>query len=240
MCWWPAKTWISLTTATPSAARSSRSLPLRCARKRKPNSKPASASPRKRKRSSRAVKNGTCCTASITPRSCAAWASPRLRKNIAGNPRINGVGAVHAQTSAQYQCNPHAACERVINKKRRPESDRLFCSAYSVLPRSLRVVRIVRTALQRWAVIVRAARVGAGGTRAIGLILVRLLGFRAQGRLVRPRLHFLGEHDVAQAGLHGIKLRRGNDIFLLGRQNARDLFLRALDAFRRRRMRRKN
>src|SRR5262249_36002917 len=44
-------------------------------------------------------------------------------------------------------------------------------------------------------------------------------------------------HNVAEASLHGIKFRGGDDVFLASRKNARDFFLRVADALRRWRMR---
>src|SRR4029077_12209540 len=75
----------------------------------------------------------------------------------------------------------------------------------------------------------------------IGILFVRLFRLGAQGGLVRSGvLHFLGEHDVAQAGFDGVEFRRGHDVFLFGRQNTRDFLLRVFDAFGVRRMRREN
>src|SRR6266566_4368551 len=79
--------------------------------------------------------------------------------------------------------------------------------------------------------------VGAVGIVARGLLL-GLLGLGAQRGLAG--LIVLGlarKHDVAEAGLDGVEFRRGDDIFLPGREDASDFLLRILNALRRGRMR---
>src|SRR6266700_3698287 len=93
----------------------------------------------------------------------------------------------------------------------------------------------IGAALERGAVVV-----GAVGIVARGLLL-GLLGLGAQRGLAG--LIVLGlarEHDVAEAGLDGVEFRRGDDIFLPGREDASNFLLRILDALRRGRMRGKN
>src|ERR1700674_1143927 len=93
----------------------------------------------------------------------------------------------------------------------------------------------IGAALERWAIIV-----GAVGIVARGL-LFGLFSFGTQRRLAGGVIaDFAREHDVAKAGLHGIKFGSGNDVFLPGGQNARDFFLRVFDALGRRRMRGEN
>src|SRR5260370_6676039 len=82
--------------------------------------------------------------------------------------------------------------------------------------------------------------VGAVGIVARGLHL-RSLGLGAQRGLARSVIgHLAREHDVAEAGLHGIEFGGGDDVFLPCGQDAGDFFLRVFDALRRRRMRGEN
>src|SRR5438445_6215453 len=93
----------------------------------------------------------------------------------------------------------------------------------------------IGTALERWPIVVAAVGIVARG------LLLGLLGLGAQGRLTGCVVRDLArEHDIAEAGLDGIKLGRGNKVFLFRRQDAGNLFLRILNAVRSRRMRRKH
>src|SRR6266550_132624 len=93
----------------------------------------------------------------------------------------------------------------------------------------------VGTALESWPVVVGAVGVVAGG------LLLGLFGFGAQRGFARGVIaHFAREHDVAEAGLHGIEFGSSDDVLLPGGQNARNLFLRVFDALGRRRMRGEN
>src|SRR5260370_33165531 len=79
--------------------------------------------------------------------------------------------------------------------------------------------------------------VGAVGIVARGLLL-GLLGLGAQRGLARCVIgHLAREHDVAEAGLHGIEFGGGDDVFLPCGQDAGDFFVRIFDALGRRRMR---
>src|SRR5260370_34906969 len=78
----------------------------------------------------------------------------------------------------------------------------------------------VGAALERGAIVV-----GAGWVVASGLLL-GLLGFRAQRRFAWGVVRDLArEHDVAQAGLHGIEFGGGEDVFLPRRKGAGDFLL---------------
>src|SRR5712664_1207513 len=71
----------------------------------------------------------------------------------------------------------------------------------------------------------RAIVVGAGWVVAGGLLL-GLLGFRAQRRFAWGVIRYLArEHDVAQAGLHGIEFGGGDDVFLPRGEDAGDFLL---------------
>src|SRR5438445_11458285 len=93
----------------------------------------------------------------------------------------------------------------------------------------------VGAALERGPVVIA----GAIGVVARGLLL-GLLGLGPQGGLVLGVSDLAGEHDVAEAGLHGVKFRSRHDVFLASRENAGNFFLRVLDALGRGRVRRKN
>ena len=69
--------------------------------------------------------------------------------------------------------------------------------------------------------------------------LIRLFGLRPQSRFARSVvLHFPRKHHIPQARFHRVEFRSRNDVFILLRQNPRDLFLRCSDAVWRRWMRR--
>src|SRR5260370_33613868 len=88
-----------------------------------------------------------------------------------------------------------------LQRKRAAEAGRFMCQKFST-PSRLRV----GAALERGAVVV-----GAGWVVASGLLL-GLLGFRAQRRFAWGVVRDLArEHDVAQAGLHGIEFGGGDD-----------------------------
>src|SRR5216684_154169 len=90
----------------------------------------------------------------------------------------------------------------------------------------------VGAALESGAIVVGAGWVVAGG------LLLGLLGFRAQRWFAGGVIRYLArEHDVAQAGLHGIEFGGGDDVFLPRREDAGDFLLRILDALGRRGMR---
>src|SRR5256712_4904308 len=93
----------------------------------------------------------------------------------------------------------------------------------------------VGAALERGAVVVAGA-VGIVARR----LLLGLLGLGAQGGLVLGVGDLAGEHDIAEAGLHGVKFRSRDDVFLASWENAGNFFLRVLDALGRGRVRRKN
>src|SRR5215470_13447041 len=88
----------------------------------------------------------------------------------------------------------------------------------------------VGATLQRGPVVICAVGVVARG------LLLGLLGLGAQGRFVFGIGDLARKHDVAEASLHGIKFGRRDNVFLAGRENARNFFLRVLNALRRRRM----
>src|SRR5260370_42123703 len=74
--------------------------------------------------------------------------------------------------------------------------------------------------------------VGAVGIIARGLLL-GLLGLGAQSGLAGGVVRDLArEHDVAEAALPLVKFRRRDDVFLPGREDAGDFFLRVFDALR--------
>src|SRR5260370_40988897 len=76
--------------------------------------------------------------------------------------------------------------------------------------------------------------VGAVGIVARGLLL-GLLGLGAQRALARCVIgHLAREHDVAEAGLHGIAVGGGADVFLPCVQDPGGFFLRAFCGLRRR------
>src|SRR5258708_7019259 len=83
----------------------------------------------------------------------------------------------------------------------------------------------VGAALERGAIVVGAGWVVAGG------LLLGLLGFRAQRWFAGGVIRYLArEHDVAQAGLHGIEFRGGDGVCLPRREGAGGFLLRILDA----------
>src|ERR1700730_10708314 len=89
----------------------------------------------------------------------------------------------------------------------------------------------IRPSLQSRPVVIVGVRV-----RPLRLSLLLLFGPRAQAWLSGGVILDLPcEHDVAQASLHAIKFRGGNDVFRPIGQNACNLFLRVFDALWRRR-----
>src|SRR5579864_9037047 len=71
----------------------------------------------------------------------------------------------------------------------------------------------------------------------IGLVLLLLLGSRAQGRLVARGLfvvQLVPVFNLAQAGLHQVELGRCDDIFVTRGKNRGDFLLGFLDAVGRR------
>src|SRR6266481_5826321 len=90
----------------------------------------------------------------------------------------------------------------------------------------------VGAALERGAIVVGTAGIGAGG------LFLRLLCLGAQGRLAGSVVRDLArEHDVAEARLYGIEFGSGDDVFLPRRKNAGDFLLRVFNALWRGRMR---
>src|SRR5208283_705740 len=82
---------------------------------------------------------------------------------------------------------------------------------------------VVRAALQSRTIIVAAVWISLASPLPL---LVGLLGLGAQRRFARAIvLHLAGKHDIPQPRLHGIKLRRGDDVLVLFRQNARNFLL---------------
>src|SRR5882724_4034168 len=90
----------------------------------------------------------------------------------------------------------------------------------------------IRAPLQSGPVVICAAGIVAGRP------LLGLLGLGTQcGFAGRVVMRFSGGHDVAEARLHGVEFRGGHNVFLFGRQDARNFPLRIFDAFGRWRVR---
>src|SRR6266699_1696695 len=96
-----------------------------------------------------------------------------------------------------------------------------------------------------WLRIGASLECGAIVVGAVGIIarrlLLGLLGLGAQSGLAGCVVRDLArEHDVAEAGLHGIEFGGGDEVFLPCGQDAGDFFLRVFGALVRRRMRGEN